>query len=118
MLDAAGAVIVQVFVVVGGDVAAVEVLLNPRQELGVDGHDVFKVAVLGAIFDHPHLAVALNDLSFDLAHVLINQDPVVVSPVNNPVARLSDAGGAEGIRAAGETQDRLGLFPGFLQRFL
>ena len=62
VLDGAGAVIVQIFVVVRRDVAAREVLLDPLEELRVDRHHVFDMAVLRAILDHPDLAVAFDDL--------------------------------------------------------
>ena len=50
------------FVVVGADVAAREDLLQVLEERGVDGHDVFEVAVAGAVLHHQDLAVALDDL--------------------------------------------------------
>ena len=66
----AGAMLVQVFVIVRGNVAAGEVLLDPVQELGVDGHHVFVLAVNRAFLDHPDFAVALDDLRLDFADLL------------------------------------------------
>ena len=71
MGDGRGAVIVQVLVTVavGADIASRETLFQVLEELGVDGHHVFKVAVLGTVLDHQDLAVALDDLGFDFAHL-------------------------------------------------
>jgi len=35
----------------------------------IDRHDVFKMAVLGAILNHQDLAIALDDLGLDFAHL-------------------------------------------------
>ena len=73
VLDGAAAVVVQTFVVVGRNVAAGEVLLDPLEELHVDGHEVFGLPVLGAFLDHPDLAVALDNVGLDLADLLMEQ---------------------------------------------
>ena len=62
------AVVVQFFVVVGRNVTAGKVLLDPLEELHVDGHHVFGISVLRTVLDHPDLAFALDDLGFDLAN--------------------------------------------------
>ena len=53
--DGRGAVVVQLLVVVGADVAAGEDFFQVLEEGGVDRHHVFKVAVLGAILHHQDL---------------------------------------------------------------
>ena len=72
--NGAGAVVVQLLVVVGANVAAGEDLFQVLEELGVHRHHVFKVAVLGAILHHQDLAVALDDLRLDLADLFVQQD--------------------------------------------
>ena len=62
VLDGAAAVIVQTFIVMCRDVAAGEVLLDPFEELHVDSHQVFEVAMLRTVFDHPDLAIAFDNL--------------------------------------------------------
>ena len=42
---------------VGAHVTAGEALFKMLEELGVDRHDVFKMAVLGAVLDHEDLDV-------------------------------------------------------------
>ena len=62
VLHGGRAVVVQLLVVVGADVAAGENFFQVLRELGVDRHHVFEVAVHGAILHHQDLAVALDDL--------------------------------------------------------
>ena len=69
--DGAGAVLVQVLIVVGADVAAREDLFQVLEERGVDGHHVFEVAVNRAVLHHQDLAVALDDLGLDLAGLVV-----------------------------------------------
>jgi len=42
------------------------------EEFGVDGHHIFVVAVDRAVLDHPDLAIALDNLRFDLADLLVH----------------------------------------------
>ena len=63
VLDRAAAVVVQLLVVVGADVAAGEDVFQVLEEGRVDRHHVFEVAVDGAVLHHQDLAVALDDLS-------------------------------------------------------
>ena len=91
----------------GADVAAREALFKMLEEGGVDGHDVFKVAVLGAVLDHQDLAVALDDLGLDFAHFLIEQDFVRQLAVENLLADLGDALGTKGVSGARPAEGRL-----------
>jgi len=40
-----------------------KLLFDPAEELGIDGHHIFVVAVERAILHHPDLPVALDDLA-------------------------------------------------------
>ena len=68
VLHCARAVVMELLVIVGPDVAAGEDLFQVAREVGVNRHDVFEVAVLGAILHHEDFAIALDDAGFDLAH--------------------------------------------------
>ena len=89
---------------VGAHVAAGEALFKMLEEGGVHGHDVFKVAVLGAILDHQDLAVALDDLGLDLADLLVEQNFVGQLAVENLLANLGDALGTERVGGARPAQ--------------
>src|SRR5207248_10151577 len=67
--------------------SARELRLNPLKDLGVHGHHVFVMAVDGAILDHPDLAIALDNLRFDLADFLMHQ----VAPIFFPWMMASRA---------------------------
>jgi hypothetical protein len=110
------AVIVQPGIVVGADVAAGEALFQVLEEGGVDGHHVLEVAVNGAILDHQDLAVALDDLGFDLAHLFVHQDRERLLAVENLLADLGDAARAQGIGLARPAQRGLGLLVRLEQR--
>ena len=107
--DGRGAVVVEVLVAfaVGADVAAGEALFKVLEEGRVDGHDVFKVAVLGAVLDHQDLAVALDDLGLDFADLFIEQDFVGQLAVEDLLANLGDALGAERVGGARPAEGRL-----------
>ena len=114
----ARAVAVQIFVVVRGNVAAGEVLLDPLEEFCVDGHQVFVLAVDGAFFHHPDLAVALDNLRLDLADFLVDEVGPILLAVHDGVARFFHAIGAERIRGARPAERGLGLLPGLQQRLI
>ncbi len=96
-----GAVVVELLVVVGADVAAREDVFEVLHHRRVDGHDVLEVAVDGAVLDHQDLAVALDDLSLDLADLLVEKDLVGQLAVDDLLADLRDAPGAERVGGAG-----------------
>jgi len=62
---------VQMFVLMGTDVAAGENIFEVLREFGVNRHQVFEVPVLGAVLDHPDFAVAFDDLGLDLADFFV-----------------------------------------------
>ena len=64
--------IVKLLVVVSFDVASRKHCLDVLQELGVNCHHIFEVAMLRAIFDHPDLAIALDNLCLNLPNFFIN----------------------------------------------
>ena len=83
VLDGTRAVVVQRFIVVGGNIAAGEVLLDPGQKLRVDGHDVLVMAVDGAVLHHPDLAITLDDVGLDLADLLREEGLPILLAVQN-----------------------------------
>ena len=109
---------VQAFVVVRRDIAAWELAFNPLQGSGVNRHQIFIVAVLGAILDHPDLAVALDDLGLNFADLFMHQVAPVLIAIDNGFARFLNAGWAERVCLAREAERWLGLFPGFQQRLV
>ena len=109
-VDGAGAVIVQLFVVVGADVAAREDVFQVLEEGGIDRHHVFEVAVHGAILHHQDLAVALDDLRLDLADLFVQQNLVRQFAVDDLLPDLRDATRAQRIGRAGPAERRLLLF--------
>jgi len=109
--------LVKAFVVVRRDIAARELLFNPLQKAGIDGHHVFVMAVQGAFFDHPDLAVAFHDLGFDFADLFVHQVAPVFLAGNDGLASFFDAGRAERVCLTREAKGGPGLFPG-LQEWL
>ena len=84
-------VVMQFLVVVRADVAAGENLFEMREKLGVDRHHVFEVAVDRAILHHQNLAVALNNLGFDLTRFFVAQNLHRQLAVDDLVADFGDA---------------------------
>ena len=93
----AAAVVMELLVIVGADVAAGEDFFEVLEEGGVHGHDVFEVAVDGAVLHHQDLAVALDDLGLDFAGLLVHQDFDGQLAVDDLLADFRHALGAEGI---------------------
>ena len=118
VLYRARAVVVELLVVVGPDVAAGEALLQMAEERRVDGHYVFEVAVLRAILNHQDLAITLDNLGLDFTDLLVQKDLVRQLAVNDLLANLGYATWTQGVRFARPTERRLRLFPGLEQRLL
>src|SRR5579859_7531255 len=112
------AVLVQAFIVVRGNIAAGELLLDPLQEVGVNGHHVFIVAVQRAVFHHPYLAVALDNLRLDFTDLFAHQVAPVLFTLDDGFARFFHAGRAERVGLARKAESWPGLFPGFQQRLI
>ena len=112
------AMVVQGLIVVGLDVAAGKDLFQMTEELRVNGHDILKVAMLGAVFHHQDLAVALDDLRLDLAHLLVEQHFVGQLAIDDLLADLGYALGAKRIGAARPAKRRLFFLIGLQQRLL
>src|SRR6516165_952907 len=89
------------------NVAAREALFKVLEEGRVDGHDVFEVAVLGAILDHENLAIALDDLGLDFANLFIQKDFMGKLAVEDLLANLRDALGTERVSGARPAERRL-----------
>ena len=108
--------VVQLLVVVRGDVAAREDVFQVLGEFGVDRHHVFEVAVLGAVFHHQNLAVALDDGGLDLADLLIHENFVRQMAVENLLTDFRNTLRAERIGRAGPAERWLGLLVRLEQR--
>src|SRR5580704_3070693 len=109
MKHGAAAVMMQLLVIVGANVAAWEYVLQVLEECGVHRHHVFEVAVNGAVFHHQDLAIALDDLGLDLAGLLVHQDFDWQLAVENLLADFGDALWAQGVGGARPTQRGLRL---------
>ena len=118
MGDGGRAVIVQLLVVVGGDIAARERILKVLKECRVHCHQVFELTVNGAFLYHEDLAVALNDLGLDFAHLLVAQDLDRHLAVEDLLTDFGDALRAEGVRLTRPSHLRLDLFPGLQERLV
>jgi hypothetical protein len=77
----------------------------------VDGHQVLEMAVLRTILDHPHLSVTLDDLSFDLADLFVNERRNVALAAEDLFACLDHAVRAKRIGRPGKSQRRFRLLP-------
>jgi len=108
----------QVLVIVGANVAAREHLFEVLRELGVDRHHVFESSVLGAFLDHQDLAVALDDLRFDLADLLVHEDFMRKVAIQNLLTDFGNALGAKGIGTARPAERWLGLLVRLEQRLV
>jgi hypothetical protein len=103
----------KLLVVVRVDVATGKHLFDMRQELRIDRHHIFEVAVGWTIFDHPDLPVAFDDLSLDFADLLINKDAdVLLSAEIASRASITQLGQRESVVRG---QPRVGLL--FCQDF-
>ncbi len=118
VLDGGAAVVVQLLVVVRADVAPRKHFLEMLEERRIHRHHVLEVAVDGTVLDHQDLAVALDDRRLDFADFLVEEDGDVLLPVENLLARLARAGGAQRVGLAGPAERRLGLLIGLEQRFV
>jgi len=78
-------------------------LLNPGQELGVEGHQVLEAAVDGTILDHPDLAVPLQNGGFDLTDLFRQQILPVFVIVKNQGPGFLDAFGDTVNQSGAET---------------
>jgi hypothetical protein len=106
VLDGAAAVVVELVVVVGADIAAGKHFLEVLEEVGVDRHHVLEVAVNGAVLHHQDLAVALEDSRLDLADLLVEENADVLLPVENRLPRFARAGGAQRVGLARPAERR------------
>ncbi len=118
VLNGAGAVVVERFVVVRADVTPRKHILEMLRKSGIDGHQVFELAVLGTFLDHQDLAVALDDLGLDFADRFVQQDLVVDLTGDDLVADFRDALGAKGICFTRPAQWRFGFLIALEERFV
>src|SRR5208282_2607088 len=108
-------VVMQMFVFVGADIAAGENFFEVLREFRVDRHQVFEVPVLGAVLNHPDLAVAFDDLGLDLANFFAHQNIDWQVAVKNLLPNFRYALGTKRIGRARPAERRLRLFPGLEQ---
>src|SRR3970282_2295988 len=104
-------VVMELPIVVSPHVATGEIRLDPLEETGVDRHQILETPVLRALLDHPDLTVALDDLGLDLAHLLVDEDVIILLALDDPLPRLHDALGTKGVGLTRPPESRLGLFP-------
>ena len=106
VLDRRGAVIVQR---VGDriEVAAGEETLDPAQKIRIDGQRVGERSVLRAGLLDDHLAVALDDVRFDLADVLVDEGGNGLLAREDSRPGLAHAGGTERVGRPRPAQLRL-----------
>src|ERR1700723_116417 len=69
------------------------------------------LAVDGALFHHPDLAIALDDLRLTFADLLVNEVGPILLAVEDPIARLAQAVRTKRVRGARPAERGLGLFP-------
>ena len=112
------AVVVQLFIVVGRNVAAGKDVFQVLREIGVDRHHVFEVAVLRAILHHQDLAVALDDGGLDLADLFVHQNFVRQFAVEDLLPDFRDTLRAQRISRPRPAERRLRLFVGLQQRLV
>ena len=118
VLDRAAAVVVELLVVVGLDVAAGEHLFEVLEKRRVNRHDVFEVPVDRAVLDHDDLAVLLRDGRLDLADLLVEEHFDRLGAVDDRLPRLAHAGGTERVGFARPAKRRLGLLIALEQRLV
>ena len=68
--------VMQLFIVVGTNIAPWKHLFQMLEEGRIDGHHIFKVSMNGAILHHEDFAVTLNDLRLDLTDLLVQENLV------------------------------------------
>src|SRR5579875_3492792 len=114
----AAAMAVKRFIVMRADISPRKNFFKVTRKGRINGHQILEMPVLWAILDHPDLAIALNNLRFDLADRLLHQDAVVDLAVQDLFANLRDAARAQRIGLARPAERRLGLLVTLQQRFV
>src|ERR1043166_1573940 len=103
--------IMHALIIVSLNIAAWEHSLDMLKELGVDRHDIFIFTVDRAFLNHPDLSIALDDLGFDLANMLVDEHFVISLAINYLSASFDHALGTEGISRTRPTQRGFALLP-------
>ena len=117
MGNGAGAVVVQLFIIVRANIPAGENIFQMLEEGRIHRHHIFKPAVDRAFLHHQNLAIALDNLRLDLAQFLVEKDLVREFTIHDLLANLRDATGAQGIRLARPAQLGLHFLVALEQRF-
>ena len=104
-----------VFVFGGAKVTAKEERLDAPQKLRISRHHIFELPVLRTIFAHHDLAVVFDDLSFDLAGMLVHQCVERSRARDHGVANFFNAGWTKTIGLTRKAEWRSSAFVGFEQ---
>ena len=118
MRDGAGAVIMQLFVVVSADIATRENVFQVLGECRIDRHQIFELTVDRAFLNHQDFAIALDDFGFDFANGFVQKDFVIDFAINNFLADFRNAPGTKGICFTRPAEWWLGLFVALQERFI
>ena len=100
----------------GAKVTTKEERLDALEKRRVSRHHIFELPVLRTILAHHNLAVVFDDLSFDLAGMLVHQCVERSRARDHGVANFFYAGWTETIGLAWETKRRSSAFVGFEKR--
>ena len=118
VLDRTGTVVMQLFIIVGSDVAPRKIFFDPLQKLHVLGHQILKFSVLGTVFHHPNLAITLDDFSLDFSNMVGDEGLIIFLSVDDFLAGFLDASGAERIGCPRPSQRGLAFLPGLQKRLV
>ena len=110
--------LVEILVVVCGNIAARELRLNPLKEFGVHSHHIFVMAVNRAVLDHPDLAVTLDNLRFDLTDLFLHQVAPILLAMDDGFARFLDAIRTQRVGLPWPPEGWFRLFPRLEERFV
>jgi hypothetical protein len=109
VLNSAAAVVVQLLVVVGLDVAPRKHVFQMLEERGVNRHRVFEMPVNRAVLDHDDLAVFLGDGGLDLADLFGQERLERLGAIEDGLPGLAHAGGTQRVGLTGPAKRRLRL---------
>ncbi len=108
----------QLLVIVGANVAARKHVFQMLRKIRINGHQIFKAPVLGALFYHQNLAIALDDGGLDLANLFVHQHFVGKMPIKNLLPDFGHALRAQRVSRARPAQRRLRLLIRLQQRLV
>src|SRR5581483_120633 len=98
------------------NIAAWEDAFEVLGEDWIDRHQIFEMAVDGAILHHPDLAIALDDLSLDLAGFFVAENIDRKFAVDDFLSDFGHAFRAKRVGGSRPPERRFLLLPGFEKR--